>query len=68
VGILNINGFYDHLIKFMDHMVLEGLLKQENREMLLISDSIEDLLDKMENYEASEITKWIDKNEIGEVV
>jgi len=64
VGVLNINGFYDHLIKLMDHMVIEGLLKQENREMLLISDSIEDLLDKMENYEAPEVTKWIDKNEI----
>jgi predicted Rossmann-fold nucleotide-binding protein len=45
-------------------MVLEGLLKQENREMLLISDSIEGLLDKMENYEAPEVTKWIQKNEI----
>ncbi|MNT69961.1 LOG family protein YvdD [compost metagenome] len=64
VGILNINGFYDHLIKFMDHMVVEGLLKQENREMLLISDSIEELLDKMDNHVAPEVTKWINKNEI----
>lgn len=64
VGLLNINGFYDHLIKFMDHMVHEGLLKQENRDMLLISDTIEELLDEMENYTAPTVTKWIDKNEI----
>lgn len=64
VGILNIDGFYDHLIKFMDHMVNEGLLKQENRKMLLISDSIEDLLNQMENYKALAVPKWIDSKEI----
>lgn len=64
VGLLNINGFYDHLIKFMDHMVHEGLLRPENREMLLVGQTIEELLDKMENYAPPAVTKWIEKNEI----
>ncbi|WP_270087165.1 TIGR00730 family Rossman fold protein [Sphingobacterium sp. SYP-B4668] len=64
VGLLNINGFYDHLIQFIEHMVNEGLLKPENQRMLLVAETIEDLLDKMERYEAPQMTKWIQKDEI----
>lgn len=63
VGILNVNGFYDHLVVFIDQMVVSGLLKAENRDMLLVSDNIEDLLTKMNAYEAPTVTKWLDKKE-----
>ncbi len=63
VGILNVNGFYDHLVVFIDQMVISGLLKAENRDMLLVSDNIEDLLAKMNAYEAPTVTKWLDKKE-----
>ena len=43
IGILNIDGFYDELIKLVQTMVDKGFLKQINREMLLISDTIEKL-------------------------
>jgi len=61
VGILNTNGFFNHLIKQLDVMVTEGYLKQSNKEMLLISESIDDLISKMINYEAPKITKVINK-------
>lgn len=44
IGILNVDGYYDHLVRLFDHMVSEGLLKKENRDMLLVSDSITELL------------------------
>ncbi|MBL4939696.1 MAG: TIGR00730 family Rossman fold protein [Lutibacter sp.] len=61
VGILNTNGFFNHLIKQLDVMVTEGYLKQSNKEMLIISDSIENLISKMFSYKAPEITKVINK-------
>lgn len=64
VGLLNTNGFYNHLIQFVEHMVKEGLLKQENREMLLVADDIAELLEKMEHYEAPLVPKWIEKDEV----
>lgn len=64
VGILNVNGFYDHLITFIDQMVEAGLLKPENRDMLLVSDNIVDLLEKMNNYEAPNVPKWLDKGDV----
>lgn len=61
VGILNTNGFFNHLIKQLDVMVTEGYLKQSNKEMLIISDSTEDLLAKMFNYKAPVLTAVINK-------
>ncbi|UMB53661.1 TIGR00730 family Rossman fold protein [Lutibacter sp. A64] len=61
VGILNTNGFFNHLIKQLDVMVTEGYLKQSNKEMLIVSDSIDDLLTKMFKYKAPILTKVINK-------
>lgn len=64
IGVLNIDGFYDDLIRLVQTMVDKGFLKQVNRDMLLISGSIEELLEKMRNYEAPTVGKWISKDEI----
>jgi hypothetical protein len=42
-------------------MVNEGYLKQSNKEMLLVSETVEDLIFKMFNYKAPEMTKVINK-------
>lgn len=63
VGLLNINGFYDHLIAFVQNMVDAGLLKKENQDMLLVSDNIEDLLQKMEAYVAPDVPKWLNRED-----
>ncbi|CAD7800544.1 LOG family protein YvdD [Chryseobacterium aquaeductus] len=61
IAILNIDGFYDNLIKLVQTMVDKGFLKQINQEMLLVSDNIEELLEKMKNYQAPMVGKWISK-------
>ncbi|MEL4455560.1 TIGR00730 family Rossman fold protein [Lutimonas vermicola] len=59
IGILNINNFFDHSLLQLDHMVKEGFLKQENRDMIMVSASIEDLLSKMKSYKAPELSKVV---------
>ena len=59
VGILNINGYFDHTLKQLDVMVNEGFLKQINKEMLIISSSIEDLIKKMQDYQAPKVSKVV---------
>lgn len=61
VGILNTNGFFNHLILQLDVMVTEGYLKQSNKEMLIVSESVTDLIAQMFNYKAPEMTKVINK-------
>lgn len=63
IGILNINGFYDELLHFLDTMVTKGLLKPENRDMLLVDGSCEGLLAQMEAYQPVFIPKWIKKEQ-----
>lgn len=59
VGILNTNGFFDSLLQQLDRMVTDGFLKQENRNMLLVSESIPELLDAMYAYKAPIVTKVV---------
>ena len=64
IAILNINGFYDSLIELLKGMVEKGLLKDVNQKMLLVSDNIEDLINKMRNYVPPTVGKWIDKEQL----
>lgn len=60
VGILNINGFFEPMLKQLELMVREGFLHPENQSMLLVSDSVEDLFKKMEGYKASGHSKIVE--------
>ena len=64
VGLLDINGFYEHLKKLLQTMVDKGFLKEINYNMLLISDDINDLLGQMKRYIAPLIPKWISEDEV----
>ena len=59
VGILNTHHFFDFTLKQLDVMVKEGFLKQANREMLLVSDTIEDLIQQMKTYKAPKLGKVV---------
>ena len=61
VGVLNTNGFFNYLIKQLDVMVSEGYLKQSNKDMLIISESVDDLVLQMFNYEAPKLSAVINK-------
>ncbi len=61
IGLLNINGYFDSLKVLFNNMVLEGFLDEWCNKMLLISESIEELLEMIENYEAPEVPTIISK-------
>ena len=60
VGLLNTRGYFNALLQQLDNMVSEGFLKKSNRDMLLVSDNVDELLLKMENYQAPAMTKVIE--------
>lgn len=51
-GVLNVNGYFDFLLKQMDVMVNEGFLKSSNKDLLLLDTTIENLMNQMKNYQA----------------
>jgi uncharacterized protein (TIGR00730 family) len=63
VGLLNTNGFYDHLILMVKTMVREGFLKESNEKMLLVETDFQLLIEDMKNYQAPKIAKWISEKQ-----
>jgi len=58
-ALLNIDGFYDGLAAFLDHIVTEGFLKPLHRDMLIVSGNVSDLLATIRSYRPPETEKWI---------
>jgi uncharacterized protein (TIGR00730 family) len=54
VGILNINGFFNHTLQQLDVMVKEGYLRPKNRELLLVDTTVKGLMQQMQHYKAPE--------------
>ena len=50
VGVLNIAGYYDHLIKFNRHMAEVGFVRAQHTGIMLVDNDLDALLEKMENY------------------
>ena len=63
VGLLNVDHFFDNLILQLDIMVEQDLLKQENREILLIDSNPENLVARMQDYIPIQVEKWIDSGQ-----
>jgi len=61
IALLNTNDFYSPLIALVQAMVDNGFLKEVNQEMIIVSDNIDELISKMNNYIAPVEEKWIEK-------
>lgn len=57
-GILNIAGYFDHLLAFLDHSEAEGFLRAQHRSMLLVADTPLGLLERFSNYAPPSVEKW----------
>jgi uncharacterized protein (TIGR00730 family) len=58
VGLLDVDGFFQPLVTFVDHLVKEQFLKPEHRAILQIADSPATLLDQLATWEPSPELKW----------
>lgn len=61
IGLLNVNGYYDHLLAFADHAVENGFLLPAHRKLLVADSDPVALLDRLEAVEIPDDTRWIDK-------
>ncbi len=60
VGLVNVEGYFDLLLSFLDHMVVERFVKQDHRDLLLTERDPEVLLDRMIDYVPPVADKWLD--------
>lgn len=58
IGLVNIKGFYDPMLLFVEEMIERGFVKEEYRNLLIVDDNIDRLLDRMEEYAPLKNDKW----------
>lgn len=61
VGLLNVAGFFDHLIGFLDHARDERFLREMHRNALNVDADLERLIDKLRVAETPDNAKWLDR-------
>ena len=61
VGLLNVAGYYDALLDFLDHMQNQRFITPEHCESLVVDNTIEGLLDRLARYQHLPLGKWIDR-------
>ncbi len=63
VGLLNVGGYFDELVRFVDHASASGFIRAEQRGMLIVEPTIETLLARFEAWEPPVVEKWIARDE-----
>jgi uncharacterized protein (TIGR00730 family) len=60
-GLLNVGGYFDGLLSFVDHSIHEGFVRREYRSMISVANSPGELLDLLGTYEPPVVEKWLDR-------
>jgi uncharacterized protein (TIGR00730 family) len=58
-ALLNVNGYYDPLLRMADQAVEHGFVRDVHRELMLSDTEPERLLDRLTSYTVPLVDKWI---------
>lgn len=58
-GLLNVEGYFDRLLAFVEHSIEEGFVRREYGAMISVSSAPGVLLDMLAAYEPPVVEKWI---------
>ena len=59
-GVLNVEGYYDGVLQWLDHAVAQRFLEPEHRSMLIVDTQVERLLDRLAGDTPPSIDAWAD--------
>jgi hypothetical protein len=62
-GLLNVAGYYDDLVRFLDHATASGFIRAEQRAMLSVERDVDALLARFDSYAAPAVEKWLRREE-----
>lgn len=63
-GLLDVDGYFDHLISFFDLQVTEGFLTPLNRSLVVMEREPKRLLELLEGYSPPVVRRWVSRDEI----
>jgi uncharacterized protein (TIGR00730 family) len=60
-GLFEVSGFFAPLLTFLDHAVMEGFIRQEYRELLVVDTEPSALVGRMEAMSPPALPRWVDR-------
>ncbi len=63
-ALLNVAGFFDPLIEYLDHCVDQGFVWPEHRRLVLVARHPADVLEQMYAYQPPNVERWIKRAEV----
>lgn len=63
IGLLNVEGYYDHLLAFLKQSVEQQYVKPQHHALLLASDEVPQMLEQLLNFKPMGGDKWIGAGE-----
>jgi uncharacterized protein (TIGR00730 family) len=63
-GLLNVAGYFDPLLEFLDRAVAEKFVREVHRKMVIVESDPATLLSRFEAYEPPRVVKWINAGTI----
>jgi uncharacterized protein (TIGR00730 family) len=60
-ALLNVSGYYDKLIEFLDGTVTAGFVRKDLRDSLIVVNGVSDLFERFANHRPAQSEKWIPK-------
>ena len=65
IGLLDVTGYWQPLLRFLEHAVNERFLRAEYLEALLVERSADALLDRLASHQHRSFDKWLDRGRAG---
>ena len=62
-AILNVAGYYDHLLSLADHALAEGFLRLAHHDMVIVEENSQALLARLATASIPTEAKWVGKGE-----
>lgn len=60
-GVLNVAGYFDSLLAFLDNSVMERFVRAEHRHLVVEAAQPRELLHKMDIAKTPSLPKWVDR-------
>ena len=64
IGLLNTAGYFDLLVQFLDHAIASGFIAPRQRELFVVDDCPNQLLDRMSTHHLPKVRQWLGPDEI----
>lgn len=59
IGLLNVAGYFDPLVVFLERAITEGFINQNHRRLIVVADEPDEMLTQLEEHKMPSVRRWL---------